>query len=140
MRTIRGNLLARALSASAFAAVLISVPHGAFAAQVWMACTGNVTSVSGGSTKTEASQRIVAFDDETQRLYQYSDKRKMLDPVAVASYTPGKITWGNNQINASGATWDASLTRPAMTLEIAWRDREGMTMNWKEQCKPTNPL
>lgn len=140
MDSNRARRAAGLLCACAAAVVVALGSRSAFAGNVWMACTGNVTSVTDGATKTEPSQRIVAYDDATQQLYQYSDKRKVLDPVAVSSYAPGKITWGNDQLNASGAAWQGTLARPGMILEITWRDRNGATMNWKEQCRPTNPL
>ena len=82
----------------------------------------------------------MALNDAQQRLYQYSDARKALDPMPVNSYTPGKITWSADEMAPSGMKWEGSLDRKAMNVQISREDRYGEIMNWKEQCEPTKPL
>lgn len=138
MKTICGKTVA-ALAAVAFSGTAGS----AFAADTWLACNGNVVTIPSGAkapSSTEPSDRVLAFNDENSRLYEWSDKRKSLDPVPTLSYAPGKITWGADMMNSSGMSWQGTLDRAKMKLDIHRKDREGVTMVWKEQCQPTAPM
>ena len=122
---------------------LSAVSGNAFAADNWLSCNGNVSTIPYGAktaSATEVSERVLAFNDEEHKLYQWSAKRNSLDPVPVSTYAPNKITWGVDMMNASGMSWQGSLDRTTMKVDINYKDRDGVTMVWKEQCRPTAPL
>jgi len=123
-------------------AVLAVPSSGALAAESWLTCRGSVTTLPAtdpAQPVTAASQRVLAFNDEFKRLYQYSPDRKSLDIMPTATYTSDKISWGADLMSSSGMKWEGSLDRKNMEVSISRRDRYGEQMTWKEQCEPSAP-
>lgn len=133
----------KTIATLAAATAMSGLSSAAFAAETWLSCNGNVATIPSGAkapAATEASARVLAVNDQNQKLYQWSDKRKELALVPTLTYAPDKITWGAEMMNSSGMSWQGSLDRAKMKVDISRKDRDGVTMVWKEQCQPTEPL
>lgn len=124
---------------------LAAQTHVAAAGDKWLACKGTLTATELTGTKTEPSERVLAYNDEMKTLHQWQDKKKTFSFIPTVSYTPEQITWGKpNALGFSGAYWEGKLNRSDMSLMIERTEGkpEGgiERMTWNEKCAPTQPL
>jgi len=123
-------------------AILAAPSSSALAADSWLTCKGNMTKLSAKDPTpvTSFSERVLAFNDELKRLYQYSPQRKTLDPMPMDSYSSDKITWAADLIVPSMIKWEGSLDRKSMKVVMSWANLKGDQATWEEHCEPSAPI
>ena len=112
----------------------------AHAADAWLACKGTVTMMSKAETKSEPSERVLVYDDQTKNLYQWSEQKKTLSIMPTTSYSGREIRWGANLEHTGGMWWNGRLDRTKLSVSIERSDRDLSRMTWAEMCSPTQPL
>ena len=76
--------------------VFTALASGAHAADTWLACKGTVVTTPNGAkapASTAPSERILVFNDDIKRIYQWFDARKQMSPLPEKVYTDKDITW-----------------------------------------------
>jgi hypothetical protein len=147
MRNDRHSQRARRSAARRYAPVLVAfifAAPAALAAESWLQCDGTIVtsgSVDGkANTENKSARDIYAFNDDTKRLFKYSDTRKTLDTVFVNDYGPKQIKWSSPAGSSYGdARWEGELDRDKLALKVV-RHEKGETMTWAETCKPMQPM
>ena len=112
----------------------------AFAADVWIACDGNVMTKKGSAAATTAAiSDFYAFNDDVKMLYKYSPTRKTLDTIPTSVYDPKTIGWKSlaKAAGMQGVQWDGTFDRGKMSLDMTRVDGDE-TMVWKQSCKPSS--
>ena len=116
-----------------------TLPIPCYAAESWIQCDGTLVT-TGAAQASKPVHDVYAYSDDEQRLFKYSETRKLLDPVFVTQYSAKEIKWASPGSGSSGdASWEGSPDRTRLALSLIRRER-GETTTWKETCKPAQPL
>lgn len=129
-------LFASAVLAASFYAA------GAHAADTWLACKGTMTVTPNGAkapTSSEPSERVLSYDDDIKRIYQWLEPKKQLSPLPEKIYTDKEITWDVSDRTTAGSYWNGRLDRANMSLTMEYTEGDLTKTLWKEACAPTTP-
>ena len=109
----------------------------------WLECDGQMVTTTTADGKAESTSApakdVYVYDDDSKNFYKYSETRKTTDVEPVTSYTDKEIKWSSKGSSANAASWDGTLNRSTLALQIDYNER-GTEIVWTQQCKPTQPI
>jgi hypothetical protein len=121
-------------------AAALSLASGAHAAESWLACKGTMSVTPHNAkapTSTTPSDRVLVFNDEIKRIYQWLEARKQMSPLPEKVYTDKEITWDVSDRATAGSYWKGKLDRGTMAVTIEYTEGDLTKTIWNEACAST---